>query len=138
MQPVVQRSSPQLSRASTGCPVRPAEPARHAFLLVRAAYRLRQARTAETLWHAIDANLGCWIALRTALLDGRVRIPAIRGRQVIQYADYVERMSRKRPMCDRTVEAFMRLNRTVAKWLTEDATNRVAGSRAMAIQSAAE
>ncbi|EKV31903.1 hypothetical protein C882_2967 [Caenispirillum salinarum AK4] len=118
--------SPTLKRLNA-LPGQASEPARHAFLLVRAAYRLRQARTAETLWQAVDANLGCWIALRTAVADGRVALPASRRRQVVQYADYVEQMTRTtRPMCDRTVEAFIRLDRNVAKWLTEDATDRVA------------
>lgn len=130
--------SPTLKRLNS-LPGEASEPARHAFLLVRAAYRLRQARTADALWQAVDANLGCWIALRAALTDGRVRMPAARRRQVLQYADYVEQMTRTtRPMCDRTVEAFIRLDRNVAKWLTEDATDRVVHSRDVAMMMAAE
>lgn len=110
-----------------GLPRAATEPARHAYLLVRAAYRLRQARTTAALWQAVDGNKGCWIALRAAIADGRVVLPAVRRRQVVRFADYVEQETRTtRPVCDRTVEAFIRLDRTAAKWLTEDATNRVA------------
>ncbi len=122
-------TSPTVRRLNR-LPADASEPARHAFLLVRAAYRLRQARTAETLWRAVDANLGCWIALRAAVADGRIRLPSLRRRQVLQYADYVEHMtSTTRPMADSLVEAFIRLDRAVAAWLTEDATDRVVGAR---------
>lgn len=130
--------SPTLRRINR-LPADASEPARHAFLLVRAAYRLRQARTAEALWQAVDGNLGCWIALRTAVADGRIRLPEARRRQVLQYAAYVEQMTRvTRPMADHLVEAFIRLDRAAAVWLTEDATDRVADSRNILHLAAAE
>ncbi|GAA0572399.1 hypothetical protein [Caenispirillum bisanense] len=121
-------ASPTVRRLNR-LPADASEPARHAFLLVRAAYRLRQARTADALWQAVDANLGCWIALRAAIADGRIRLSSLRRRQLLQYADYVEHMTAAtRPMADSLVEAFIRLDRTVAAWLTEDATDRVVGA----------
>lgn len=130
--------SPTLKRLQR-LPGQASEPARHAYLLVRAAFRLRQARTADALWRAVDSNLGCWIALRAALEDGRVHLSSVRRRQVLQYAAYVEQMTRvTRPMSDRTVEAFIRLDRNVAKWLTEDARDRVASSQEEAVLMAAE
>lgn len=118
-------------------PANASEPARHAFLLVRAAYRLRQARTAEALWAAVDGNLGCWITLRQAVAEGRLTLPAQRRRALIQYADYVEQMTRiTRPMSDHLVEAFIRLDRSAAAWLTEDATERVASDRVLPLMAA--
>lgn len=128
--------SPVVRRLSR-LPADASEPARHAFLLVRAAYRLRQARTAEGLWQAVDANLGCWIALKSALRDGRIVLPAQRRRQIVQYAEYVEQATRNtRPMSDSLVEAFIRLSRAVAVWLTETATDRVAESHSQAMAAA--
>lgn len=122
-------ASPTVRRLNR-LPADASEPARHAFLLVRAAYRLRQARTAEALWQAVDGNVGCWIALRAAVESGRIRLPATRRRQILQYAAYVEQMTRvTRPMSDHLVEAFIRLGRSAAVWLTEDATDRVVEHR---------
>lgn len=131
-------ASPTVRRLNR-LPNEASEPARHAFLLVRAAYRLRQARTAEALWQAVDGNVGCWIALRTAVEDGRIRLPETRRRQLLQYASYVEQMTRvTRPMSDHLVEAFIRLDRSAAAWLTEDATDRVVDHRGVAHLAAAE
>lgn len=121
----LERARAPVMRRLGRLPAAASEPARHAFLLVRAAYALRQARSAGALWQAVEMASGCWIALRAAVAGHRVVVPAHRRRQILHYAGYVEDVTAATPpLSDTQVEAIIRLSRAAAVWLTEEATER--------------